>query len=1647
MLLPAMAEQWESQDSGSAASTEAATSPSTMHHRSSLLEAREETQLTSARRLWALLRGGIRATTEKMKKEELKPAQLTHGLQHLRHLSFPQPVRHVAYNSSASLLVVLDAESRLHLHKEDGWLSHGTQAPEPIMGLLYATQVNKYVAWDQGSLQVLGPAFEVLSKVLAPHGIRCCCYSPELNQVVTAGAGSLSVWAFRYGFRQLQCQATVQQGLSPRDTFTRLALDTGVPQTCFAACDTGVAAFNISQGELLTFQRDLHNRAITDITYCEAGACVVTASRDTTIKVWDKKWLIQTIFVGHTGPVTAVTIYPQGPHILSASQDGTIRTWNLQTIDQVDEVHVAEVVEQLQTHPEGGYVVSLTGSTMDLWKVNQLYSLHTRLGAAVTRLCTVDLSAVGSFPVRAVCVCQDSTVRLVAAHTGRLLSTLLLERPCQAVEVAYCLPKETLFVLLELGQLLRVNTAVNPMSVKKMVAPWSESARPCCLLLYSHLVDPEKAYAQWQEIVEQKGDKKAWAQLPLKLQDKNRYLLVLGQEDGSLCVLQWFTGRVQYQVEAHGSERVTALAAYPLDTWIISAGGDRTVKVWRIFPYIDECLTLLLSFSCQHPVLHMCPLGSTLGAAIQDPESATYSIVQYDLLTQSCQEHGPEDDPLDEIMGLCCCPTLKLFASASRDGSVKVWNAQNQLLRHLKLNTIPESLAFGNERGDLLLGVEQHLHRIHHSKYLPRPYLTKLLCMSLPDPVQDSPFPLSDSPLRPLSKDARRRLLLEPRSLSVKLCVPLLRWKPKKDEDLSWARREKEEGKLSAARKPKLNKKLQDEAFERYMHLIYRQPPKIQIPHNDSFDADMVLEACLLGPLVPNLYGPAASHMFLGAFPDSAEENAERPMLEAPVADGVCREDALEPRAGRGSRLALPTPSASKGLEDSLRRASLARIRSQISQAPVADGVCREDALEPRAGRGSRLALPTPSASKGLEDSLRRASLARIRSQISQAPVADGVCREDALEPRAGRGSRLALPTPSASKGLEDSLRRASLARIRSQISQAPVADGVCREDALEPRAGRGSRLALPTPSASKGLEDSLRRASLARIRSQISQARQEAAAASEIHHPGSQSRSPSLQITRVNGHGPSTSQVSSQMSKGSSHLHVRRLSSGFLPNSVVVQQFRSQDDIESARESLLAMWLEVQQGQAGRAGPERGEELHGVEEEEDEVARTAAILEKISSLSLPGPKWKEESLASGPESAGASRAQPVPLCAPVTEPASPEPAWTSSVTSFFLTQPDEFEQPQASPSGGEIPSFVLQFEDTEWFRQIYPVLSSMDSLQGLSMSRFVRQLLEALLTVDDGAKADIVQAILTLHEQVGVENGHEVCKALLLILNQSDPPKLEEKTQKKFVLTSLNALMAFCRDSKELLLELMAYFLHSPVSSRGSIKALFIELGLEDPHNYFYQEMDSWDLARETPVTKAALRRTCAQWLEGVMQDFQDHKSSTLEPFQARAGKRHFPGSSPKAKKAAGRSKVFPSAGSPEPPVGPINAINHFCKVQMKRDLEDLKQPKSAGAQETKNTVMALPSIGRSQAILRLGETNTMARRRPPQRFYLPRIFPLPLLTGFVHAIKLPVPRINVNPFPPDSDMPASQNTFISMHQKVQKYFIPKFSLADSYP
>lgn len=218
----------------------------------------------------------------------------------------------------------------------------------------------------------------------------------------------------------------------------------------------------------------------------------------------------------------AVTIYPRRPLIFSASQDGTIRTWNLNTIDQVDQVHVMEPVEALETHTNA-HVFSISGCTLNLWKINQLYSLYTLLGSPAKRLSCTDLRMMGNFPARILCLCQDSTVWLLEARSGTPLSALSLDRPSQAQEVAYCLPRETLFVLLGQGHVLRVNAATSPMTVKKSFSSSLWASEPCCLLLYSHMVDPEKAYSTWLEVTQSQGYRKKWQKGALQGQDRNRW--------------------------------------------------------------------------------------------------------------------------------------------------------------------------------------------------------------------------------------------------------------------------------------------------------------------------------------------------------------------------------------------------------------------------------------------------------------------------------------------------------------------------------------------------------------------------------------------------------------------------------------------------------------------------------------------------------------------------------------------------------------------------------------------------------------------------------------------------------------------------------------------------------------------------------------------------------------------------------------------------------------------------------------------------------------------------------------------------------------------------------------------------------------------
>ncbi|KAI5609506.1 WD repeat-containing protein 97 isoform X2, partial [Silurus asotus] len=79
------------------------------------------------------------------------------------------------------------------------------------------------------------------------------------------------------------------------------------------------------------------------------------------------------------------------------------------------------------------------------------------------------------------------------------------------------------------------------------------------------------------------------------------------------------------------------------------------------------------------------------------------------------------------ITGLSVCPNLCVFASCSQDGTLRLWDSENHLLRTLELNAEPECVQFSGRGSELLLGLRGDIYTIHCTHLLPPEFQTQLL--------------------------------------------------------------------------------------------------------------------------------------------------------------------------------------------------------------------------------------------------------------------------------------------------------------------------------------------------------------------------------------------------------------------------------------------------------------------------------------------------------------------------------------------------------------------------------------------------------------------------------------------------------------------------------------------------------------------------------------------------------------------------------------------------------------------------------------------------------------------------------------------------------------------------------------------------------
>ncbi|KAK3085393.1 hypothetical protein FSP39_002701 [Pinctada imbricata] len=736
---------------------------------------------------------------------------------------------------------------------------------EPMECIAYSSHSNQFVGWNKGDdeLFLMDTNFEIISQARVPSKINLAKYNHNTSEFITFSSGYFVCWTFRYGARHLIPRKMNKIQYSENNAFAHLVLEETASrqQKCYLSYGKDVVVYNVFEGTELCRRKDLHERLITGLTFFNPLKYLVTGAKDGTIKIWDKEWYLKMVFVGHTGAVDVLSVYPEGPAIVSASKDCTIRVWNLDSCDEMDRVKLEEPVKGLGTELNYHVLHTFSSKAVTLWKIQHLFSIHTSVGQ---RVVAIKQTSHPFHKIRALIISRDCSIRLITPPTGDVMTTLLLDPAIGILDAAYAIAEDKLFVSLGNGNILKCRTDTNPITVQ---AEWKcNNMKEACnyLLVYEYVPDF-------------KSD--AWAAFKRGLatntigqgqsQQNEKTILLGGRRDGYICVFDWETGDIQYKIDAHGVKGVLSMKANSKQDQLISAGKDNIIKVWRLYPFAEESLAPLMSFYCAHTPVHMTMLKTNLCVAFQDHTSATYNIVIYNLkdrmfggpgnegqnsleIHSNRYDHKPDDDHKDTITGLTSCQRMKLYASASLDGTVRIWDETNTLIRLLKLKTMPYSIGFCSEKGDILVGINHHLYCIPHTAYLPKSYMFKMVSMKFVNPKPETPLKLDEKRVSKLSKKEFTRLKKSHSSFKYNNFEDILTKEEEeevmreqrikeaafklltaREEELKLIRDHQIVAETTKVREKKKSKvkevKIESEAFINYFKMYYSKPrPKVQ---------------------------------------------------------------------------------------------------------------------------------------------------------------------------------------------------------------------------------------------------------------------------------------------------------------------------------------------------------------------------------------------------------------------------------------------------------------------------------------------------------------------------------------------------------------------------------------------------------------------------------------------------------------------------------------------------------------------------------------------------------------------------------------------------------------------------------------------------
>lgn len=767
-------------------------------------------------------------------KKDKDPTVLAHGIKIRKEIAinYLKNQSKVSINRvtccTSKIYLILFTDGNICLCSDDGD-QQLFSCKEPIISICYAEKFNSYVAvCADNNLRILDENL-VLINAIPYSGFICgIAYNGFTHEIITYGKGSLIVWLFRTSGTLLIPKLVISEKIARNDSIDDICIERTYSenQRCFSVLKAGVLIHKLLDGSCIQSLQGIHDSLISNVLYFQPLKLLITSGKDGCIKSWNEDGTLNCIFIGHTAEVTSISPLPFEPKMISASKDGTLRTWNLETYIETDCHKFEYAVQGCHTLFQKEEFCSFTKDLLYIWGSNHLYTPSVVLKSKAEVIKTTTNPHV---PPLSYCICEDASIYIICPVNRKIVSFFRSPDDVSIADAVFHISENLLIVLLVDGTIIQSSTTNDICETKNV---WKSDLMKICtsISLYEYMPKNCDEDDQWEQLHQNTFAKHQIDGC------SDKVMLFGGSNDGTIVLYDWMddenNGTIVFSLQAHLSE-VTAMSSNPKMDQLASTSLDKTLKIWRVFPFAEEALTPLLLFEDSLSINGIMFANKTLCVIYQDMVRAYYTIGMYKTshdVEERCVPPDVMKDHTDVILSLATCPKLDLVASSSKDGDIHIRDTDNNLLNILKLNDISHSISFCSQRGNLLLAIGTQIHIIDYKQYMPPHCLKQMIGKRFVETVLDdknrAESPYHSPFIEFVDNISNEELKKKEEENKVKQhAYSILK---ARDEELNMII----DGKLKTKRELVPSALDKDLAFKKYMDIFY-QRPDIPYPEDD----------------------------------------------------------------------------------------------------------------------------------------------------------------------------------------------------------------------------------------------------------------------------------------------------------------------------------------------------------------------------------------------------------------------------------------------------------------------------------------------------------------------------------------------------------------------------------------------------------------------------------------------------------------------------------------------------------------------------------------------------------------------------------------------------------------------------------------------